>query len=78
VAVLEQIARNTDAGLGRIDHRLDRMDTRFDRIEARQADDLRFLVRLQITLTTLTIGLMLAGFGALGSLMAHGFKWWGG
>jgi hypothetical protein len=47
VAVLEQIARNTDAGLGR-------------------------------TLTTLTIGLMLAGFGALGSLMAHGFKWWGG
>lgn len=75
VAVLEQIARNTEAALGRIEARLDRIDTRMDRLDSRQGDDFRFLVRLQITLTTVTIMLMLAGFATLGSLMAHGFHW---
>jgi hypothetical protein len=68
VAVLEQIARTTEAALARIEVRL-------DRIEARQADDFRFLVRLQITLITVTITLMLAGFATLGGVMAHGFHW---
>jgi hypothetical protein len=75
VAVLEQIARDTTAILARIDQRLDRIDTRLDRLDARQADDFRFLVRLQITLTTATLGAMLAGFAALGAGMAHGFHW---
>jgi hypothetical protein len=82
VGILEQIARDTSAVLGRIDQRMDRIEnrmerieTRMDRLDARQADDFRFLVRLQITLTTVTIGLMLAGFATMGSLMAHGFHW---
>jgi hypothetical protein len=65
LAVLEQIARSTQAALERI-------ETRLDRIEARQADDFRFLVRMQITLTTVTIGLMML---ALLGVIARGFHW---
>ena len=68
VAVLEQIARVTQAALERI-------ETRLDRLDARMADDFRFLVRLQITMTTVTIGLTLAGLATLGGMMAHGFHW---
>jgi predicted component of type VI protein secretion system len=77
--VLEQIARTIQAVLERIETRLDRIETRFDtrmeRLDGRQADDFRYLVRLQITLTTVTIGLTLAGLGTLGGMMAHGFHW---
>ena len=69
MAVLERIARSAEAVLARI-------ETRLDRLESREADDFRFLVRLQITLTTVTVGLMLAGFATLGGLMAHGFGWY--
>jgi hypothetical protein len=79
VAILEQIARETRDTLIRIETRLDRIETRFDtrmeRLDGRQADDFRYLVRLQITLTTVTIGLTLAGLATLGGLMAHGFRW---
>jgi hypothetical protein len=68
VAVLEHIAKATLATLERLENRLDRLD-------ARMADDFRFLVRLQITLTTVTAGLTLAGLAMLGGIMVHGFHW---
>ena len=64
VAVLEQIARNTESVLLRI-------ETRLDRIEARQGEDFRFLVRLFITQGVLTIG----GFAAVLGVIARAQHW---
>jgi hypothetical protein len=64
VAVLEQIARNTESVLLRI-------ETRLDRIEARQGDDFRFLVRLIITQGVLMIG----GFAAVLGVIARAQHW---
>jgi hypothetical protein len=64
VAVLEQIARNTEAVLLRI-------ETRLDRIEARQAEDFRFLVRLHFT----QFALMVAGFAAILGVIARAQHW---
>src|SRR5215831_15957943 len=89
VAALEQIARSSNKRFDRIDGRFDRMVARLDRIETKlerieiklegieagQADDLRFLTRLIITTFITIIGLMLACFGALGSLIAHALGW---
>jgi hypothetical protein len=64
VAVLEQIARNTESVLLRI-------ETRLDRIEARQGEDFRFLVRLSITQGVLMIG----GFAAILGVIARAQHW---
>jgi hypothetical protein len=64
VAVLEQIARTTAAGLERIERRLDSMDRRIDAVVTDQRSDFRWL-----------LGLMLAQTGALLGVMAHGFHW---
>jgi len=82
VAVLEQIARSTEAGLLRIENRLDRMDARFERMDARLD---RMDGRIDTRFDTLTnnqrgdfrwlLGIMLAGFTGLLGVMAHGFHW---
>jgi hypothetical protein len=82
VAVLEQIARTTTAGMERIERAIDlqraefrtlleRLDRRIDQLGTEQRADFRWL-----------LGVMLAGFtmllGALGAMlgvMAHGFHW---
>jgi hypothetical protein len=71
VAVLEQIARNTDATLARIETRFDRIDTRLDRIDGRMADDFKFLVRLIFTLGVV----MLGGFAAVLGVIARAQHW---
>jgi hypothetical protein len=75
VAVLEQIARNTEQVLLRIETRLDRIDgrfeTRLDRIDGRMADDFKFLVRLIFTLGVL----MLGGFAAVLGVIARAQHW---
>jgi hypothetical protein len=64
VAVLEQIARNTEQVLLRI-------ETRLDRIDGRMADDFKFLVRLIFTLGVL----MLGGFAAVLGVIARAQHW---
>jgi len=64
VAVLEQIARATTAGLERLERRFDTMDQRMDSFMREQRADFRWLM-----------GIMLGGFGALLGIMAHGFHW---
>jgi hypothetical protein len=64
VAVLEQIARNTEQVLLRI-------ETRLDRIDGRMADDFKFLVRLIFTLGVLTLG----GFAAVLGVIARAQHW---
>ena len=64
VAVLEQIARSTEATLTRI-------ETRLDRIESRQADDFRFLVRLHFG----QLAMMVAGFAAVLGVIARASHW---
>ncbi len=67
IARLEQIADDTRRILEKLDHRFDRVDTRMDRLDARidRLDD-KFLWLL---------GVMIAGFGSLLGVMAHGFHW---
>ncbi len=65
VAVLEQIAKNTEKVLERMDARMDRMETRFDRIEDRQRSDFKWL-----------LGIGMGGTGFLFAVMAHGFHWY--
>jgi hypothetical protein len=48
VAVLEQIARSTQATLDRLETRFDRIEAKLDLFESRRADDFRFLVKLHI------------------------------
>jgi len=71
VAVLEQIAKNTEKVLERVESRidriglrLDRLDVRLDRMEDRQNSDFKWLM-----------GMGLAGNGFLFAAMAHGFHW---
>jgi len=64
VAVLEQIARNTEQILARMDVHLDRMDTRMDRIEDRQRSDFRWLLTTGAGATAIILG-----------TTAHGFHW---
>lgn len=72
VAVLEQIAKNTEKVLDRMDMRLDRMDSRMERmedrmerIEDRQRADFKWL-----------LGMGMGGTGFLVAVMAHGFNWY--
>jgi hypothetical protein len=64
VAVLEQIARSTNASLERIERRFDAIDRRFDALSAEHRSDFRWL-----------LGVMMGGFGAILGVMAHGFHW---
>jgi hypothetical protein len=71
VAVLEQIARTTAAGLERIERRFDALEGRFSAIDRRfealaseHRSDFRWL-----------LGIMLGGFSAMLGVMAHGFHW---
>lgn len=71
VAVLEQIARTTNATLERMERRLDLIGVEFRASVAEQRADFRWL-----------LGIMLAGFGTMIGLfagllgvMAHGFHW---
>ena len=64
VAVLEQIARTTAAGLERLERRFDTVDQRMDSFMREQRADFRWLM-----------GIMLGGFGALLGIVAHGFHW---
>jgi uncharacterized protein YhaN len=71
VAVLEQIAKNTEKVLERLDARMDRLDARMDRLESRmervedrQSSDFKWL---------LAFGMGSTGF--LFATMAHGFHW---
>ena len=64
VAVLEHIARPTNASLERIERRFDAIDRRFDALSAEHRSDFRWL-----------LGVMMGGFGAILGVMAHGFHW---
>jgi len=64
VAVLEEIAKNTQKVLERLDSRMDRFETRMERLEDRQNSDFKWLLALGMADT----GLVLA-------TMAHGFHW---
>jgi hypothetical protein len=64
VAVLEQIARTQAASLDRIGHRL-------DQIAADQRADFRWLLGVMLG----GFSVILGGFGAMLSVMAHGFHW---
>jgi biopolymer transport protein ExbB/TolQ len=84
VAVLEQIAKSTAASLERIERRIEalaqqidtrittesaRLDRRMDALETNQRADPRWLVGVMIGM----FGTMIAGFGGLLAVMAHGF-----
>ena len=64
VAVLEQIAKTTNAVL-------ERMDRRFDAIEVAQRAGFRWLLGTMLGM----FGTIIAGFSGLFALMAHGFHW---
>jgi len=64
VAVLEQIAKNTE-------HLLAKIDARLDRMEDRQVSDFKWLLGLGIGATAA----LLAGTIGLLATMAHGFHW---
>lgn len=64
VSVLEHIAQTNAAALERIDRRFDQLERRFDQMAAEHRADFRWL-----------LGIMLAGFGGLLGVMAHGFHW---
>jgi hypothetical protein len=64
VAVLEQMARNTEANLLR-------MERGIERIASRQVSDFRWI----ISLLALALGGGITGFTTLLGVMAHGFKW---
>jgi hypothetical protein len=64
VAVLEQIARTTTAGLERLERRFDTLDQRMDSFMREQRADFRWL-----------LGIILGSSGALLGVMAHGFRW---
>lgn len=64
VAVLEQIARMTTAGLERIDRRMDIKSA------ARRAD-VRWLLGVMLA----GFATMLGAFGTVLAAMAHGFHW---
>ncbi len=78
VAVLEQIARATSAGLDRLDRRFETMERRFDTIDRRfevverRLDSLAAEHRADFRWL---LGVMLGGFGGLLGVMAHGFHW---
>jgi hypothetical protein len=71
VAVLEQIARSTNASLERIERRFDAIDRRFDALSAEHRSDFRWLLGVMIG----GFGATLGGFGAILGVMAHGFHW---
>jgi hypothetical protein len=64
VAVLEQIARGTEASILRLERSI-------ERIAARQVTDFRWI----ISLLGLVVGGGITGFATLLGVMAHGFKW---
>lgn len=64
LAVLEQIARDTQRALERIEHRLDLMEQRTENLGNREDRHFLWLLSFQI-----------AGFAALLGVMAHGFNW---
>ncbi len=85
VAVLERIARGTEAALERIERRFDRSD---DHAEARarehHADNAQTNNRIDQTNNRIDqtndridkmFWLMLGGFGSLLGTIAHGFRW---
>lgn len=75
IAVLEQIARDNLAALGRIERRLDGIEQRFDRrFEGSDARMTGIEARMQTQFLWL-LGVMLGQFAALLGVMAHGFKW---
>ena len=78
VAVLEQIARSTNASLERIERRFDAIDRRFEAIDRRfdthsaeHRSECRWLLGVMIG----GFGATLGGFGAMLGVMAHGFHW---
>ncbi|MEO9190133.1 MAG: hypothetical protein ABI224_09040 [Acetobacteraceae bacterium] len=64
VAVLERIARTTNATLERMERRLDLLGAEFRSSVAEERADFRWL-----------LGIMLAGFAGRLGVMAHGFHW---
>jgi hypothetical protein len=71
VAVLEHIARPTNASLERIERRFDAIDRRFDALSAEHRSDFRWLLGVMMG----GFGATLGGFGAILGVMAHGFHW---
>ena len=85
-ASLERIERTTAVSLERIERRIDalaqqidsritsesaRLDRRMDALETNQRADFRWLLGVMIGM----FGTMIAGFGGLLAVMAHGFHW---
>jgi len=62
VAVLEQIAKNAEKVLEKLDARIDRLETRMARMEDRQSLDFKWLM-----------GFGMGSTGFLFATMAHGF-----
>lgn len=71
VAVLEQIARSTQAALDRIETALARIERRLDTIEATQRTEFRWLLGIMLGGFSLTIG----GFAAVLGLIAKTQHW---
>jgi hypothetical protein len=71
VAVLEQIARGTEATLLRIETRFDRIEAKLDLFENRRTDDFKFLVKLHIG----QFAALAAGFVLLLGVIARAQHW---
>jgi hypothetical protein len=71
VAVLEQIARATTAGLERIERRMDLQTAELRMLSAEHRSDFRRLLGGMLA----GFATMLGAYGALLGVMAHGFHW---
>ena len=85
VTVLEHIARANAATFERIERRFDAIDRRFEAVDRRfealerrldaiileHRADFRWLVGIMLAM----FGTMIAGFGGILGVMAHGFHW---
>jgi hypothetical protein len=78
VTVLEHIARADAATFERNERRFDAIDRRFEALERRldaiiqeHRADFRWLVGIMLAM----FGTMIAGFGGILGVMAHGFHW---
>jgi 4-aminobutyrate aminotransferase-like enzyme len=64
VAVLEEIARNTEKLLERMDARMERMEDRMTKMSEQHSTDIRWLLALGMAAT-----------GLICAVMGHGFHW---
>lgn len=75
VAVLEQIALDTQRALDRMERRFDgletRLETRFGALERR----IEALDKREHTNFLWLLAIMLGGYASMFATMAHGFKW---